>query len=132
MLAVLYTVIFGGGEMMGNLFLDKTIICTDCGQEVERGIRNVSHHAIYDCKNNAPNENIESHHFAVESEHRLRQIKNVDFAKYGFIFSKLTADEQQSWMLMYYSSNIGTREGRNERNEKFIQFKQSMVLKYSA
>ena len=67
-------------------------ICTECGDEVDPGLRNAIDH-FCECKKNAPNENISTHRYIEE----MKLIDKERGDKINSVYPKMTSEEQ--WQL---------------------------------
>lgn len=113
---------------MTESFFKPTYICTDCGEEVKRGLVNAAQHSG-ECKRNAKNVNIESYRYNKKLAD-LRKRQNREFDK---TWQKMSSEEKNE--LTLYSLS-GTIQGTTilmggDAMERYLNFKKAMTEKYS-
>lgn len=117
---------------MKNYFYHKTRICTECGEEVERGIINTVEHADI-CKRNAPNMCVDSYRF-INSKKERQGKTNYEFKrKFDKAWRKMTDDEQNEVIMLSF---CGFWDGNavfmgSEAFENLFNFKRKMIEKYN-
>jgi len=102
-------------------------ICTDCGEEIERGLFNTIKHSGK-CLRNAPNENIESYRYHKELED-IRKKAKLEFIP---IYNQMTKQERFELATL---SVVGTRQGNTilmgmEAFKKYEAYRNKMIDKY--
>lgn len=113
---------------MIELKLDATHICTEYGEEIERGLMNAVNHSEY-CKHDALNESIDTHKFVTEYENIRKKTKR----KFNPIWKKMTDKEQ--YKLIFLSMN-GSIEGNAvlmglQSFNRFLNYEDKMIKKYA-
>lgn len=105
-----------------------TRICTDCGQEIETGLRNTVNHFEV-CKKDSPNENIESHKYKRTRDEREKKEND----KFKPIWDSMTIDEQSNLTML---SMLGFKQGDyivmgRHALKRVTDFKEELIVKYS-
>jgi hypothetical protein len=119
-------------EFIEELTRFSTNICTECGQEYERGLMSWMRHND-ECKHDGENENIGSHSRQVEWEKRKAELQAEHDKIFEVIWPKMSEDEQNNWCLlnMNYMQNIGGVMFVGSAHMKMIKdFDTQMKLKY--
>lgn len=109
--------------------IEKTRICTKCGEEIECGMNATLEH-IETCTNDAPNENIEVYRKAVELQRKIdNDPHRISFNK---VFNMMNDDEVIKYSILIGS---GIRDGNiiymgENQLEKVRNFENQMIEKY--
>ena len=83
---------------MDNLTKHHTTICSQCGEEIKRGIVfQIEHYQV--CKHNAPNESIESHERWKESYNMIKQYRR----QWESIWYKMSDEERMEYNVVCLS-----------------------------
>ena len=111
-----------------DMFQDQPI-CTECGQEVPKGIWNWIEHTKT-CLRNAPNENIDSHNWKEQQE----QFQLNEEKRFKPIFNKMSREEQMSLVKLQL---CGMWQGNtilmsSDNIFKIDAFKKKMTDKYTS
>lgn len=113
-------------EAQFETFLEKTWICSECGQEVECGLMNAVNHWSA-CLENAPNMDINSHRREVEREKKNK----IYQTRWDKVYTKMTVAERETDFLNsmcgFYDHSSNTVLMGVDRNEENDQFQESDV-----
>lgn len=112
-----------------DLSFDRKRICTDCGQEVERGlIMTIEHDSI--CKRNAPNESIESY-WHIKKLNNLVKTYNDKFDAVSGRMNNLEMNEYLYFMTFGISCGNNVLGFGSTMMDKITEFKNRIINKYS-